>query len=483
MMKNRKKMNEQKKEVFWPLIATIFLGTFAVMLSSSTINIALSYLMEHFNTDLDHVKWTMTGFMLAMGVTAPLTAYFGEKFSYKNLYVFSITGFTLVSLSAVFANSIAMVVVIRVLQGCFGGVTLPATMAIMYQVIPKEKQVLAVSLWNIAPSLAPALGPTISGFLLQYFSWKAIFTINGVFGIITVFLAIRYLPFYKLSKHVKFDAPGIFFSLVTGASLLTAFSEGAIWGWKSTAIMLLLITGVITMIVFIFTEFKSKSPALDLRVFQYPRFTAGLIVSIVINVTVYAGTLITPIFFQQIQNVDPLRTGLYMLPPTLVMALIMPMVGKLLNKFGAFPLVILGIVLVSLGTFKLTFLEVDTSVGYIMVWMMIRYIGVSLTTMPVNYLSIAALPKEVSGHGSSILNWMKQMFSCLSVGIFSSMLTVRMSYHILMNQQNNTLLSDAVGSVEGINDVYRISCIIVLFALPFAFILQQKKKTNEVADV
>lgn len=472
-------MKHKTNDSFWPLMLTVFLGTFAVMLSSSTINIALPFLMAHFHTNLDLVKWTMTGFMLAMGTTAPIAAYFGEKFSYKKLYIISILGFTVVSLSAVFANSIYALIAIRILQGCFGGVTIPATMALIYQVVPKEKQVLAVSLWNVAPTLAPAIGPTISGFLLQYFSWQSIFTINGIFGILTVLLSIRYLPYYKLSKHTDFDFMGIFLSLLTGTSLLIAFSEGALLGWTSKLILFMLVFGIVTMVLFVSKELKASSPALELKVFKYKRFTFGLFVSLIINVSLYAGTLITPIFLQQIQNMTPLKAGLLMLPPTMLMALFMPLAGKIYNKIGAFPMILCGVLMMFIGTFKMSFLEVHTSGLYIIFWMGVRYIGIAISTMPVNYVSIAVLPKELSGHASSIMNWMKQMFSCLSIGVFSSILTIRMNYHIHQKLLHTSISAkgvQALGSVLGINDVYFISCVIVLFALPFAFFMQKHQK-------
>lgn len=177
-------MQTTREIKFWPMMMTMFLGSFVVMLSSSTINIALPYLMTNLHTDLDTAKWLITGFMLTMGTSAPLTAFLGERISYKRLYLIAIAGFSAASALVFVSNTIDMLIAIRFLQGFFGGVTIPATMAIVYQALPKKRLITAVSIWSIAPTLAPAVGPTVSGFLIQYFNWKAIFFINIPLGLI-----------------------------------------------------------------------------------------------------------------------------------------------------------------------------------------------------------------------------------------------------------------------------------------------------------
>lgn len=417
---------EAKKDIkFWPMMITVFLGSFVVMLSSSTINIALPYLMTNLNTDLDTAKWAITGFMLTLGTAAPLSAFLGEKISYKRLYLLSIAGFSFASLLVVLSSNIYMLITIRLLQGLFGGVTVPATMAIIYQVIPKEKQVTAISIWSIAPTLAPAVGPTISGFLIQYLNWKAIFIINIPLGMLAIIMGLIFVPYYRLSADRPFDKLGIVLSVITSTSLLFAFSEGSVFGWGSVLIIGLLITGAVSTAFFILWELHTENPVLNLRAFKYPKFTFSVIVSCIINIALYSGTFLTPIFLQDIQGVAPLDSALILLPATICMAILMPIVGKVYKRIGALPLLITGVLLISFGTWRMTQLSVDTSHGYIRLWMAIRYIGLAIATLPASNSGMIILPKELSGYGSSILNWMKQTFACLSIGVFSSLLTSR----------------------------------------------------------
>lgn len=471
-------MKKQNETPFWPMMLTIFLGSFVVMLSSSTINIALPYLMKTFSTDLDTTKWAVTGFMLTMGTTAPMSAFLGEKISYKRLYLASIIGFAFVSLFAVISGNIYMLIVIRILQGLCSGVTVPATMAVIYQVIPKEKQVTAISIWSIAPTLSPAIGPTISGFLIQYFGWKAIFIVNIPISLIAIIMGIIYMPYYKLTTSKTLDGLGIVSSVLTSSSLLFAFSEGATWGWYSPVIVTLLIVGVLSLAFFIWWELRAKEPFLNLQIFKYPKFVFGVIIGGIINIALYSGTFMTPIFLQNIQGMNPLDSALVLLPASILMAVLMPIVGRLYKQIGPRPLIVAGVLLVSIGTWRMSSLSVNTDHSYIRMWMALRYIGLALATMPAAYAGMATLPKEVSGHGSSINNWTKQLLACLSIGVFSSLLATRVAFHCsslaAMNTGTSAQAIKATGYVMGINDVYSISCLIILVALPFAFFLKKE---------
>jgi EmrB/QacA subfamily drug resistance transporter len=201
---------------FWPVMSAIFFGSFLTILSISMINIALPVLMIDFDTSLSTVQWTLTGFMLSLGTIAPLTGYLGDKFGYKRVYLYAIIGFTVFSLLCGFAWSALSLIIFRVIQGMFSGLVLPATMTIIFQVIPGNKQPMAVSLWALAAMLAPAFGPTLSGWLIQYYSWKWLFFINVPIGLLAIVLIIMMIPNYRLSAAKSLDVMGLIpeFSLI-----------------------------------------------------------------------------------------------------------------------------------------------------------------------------------------------------------------------------------------------------------------------------
>lgn len=476
------KNTQEEKAPFWSAMFAIFLGVFLGTFNMSAINIALPIFMQSFNTNLDSVKWILTGFMLATGAACPLAGYLGERFSYKKLYLCALIGFTLSSILCALSFNIIMLIAFRVIQGIFSGLIIPTTMTIIYQVIERKRQAFAASLWSMGSMLAPALGPTLSGWLVQYYSWKSIFMVNIPIGIIAIILVIRFIPQYNLSKSNSFDFIGFIAVIILSLSVLIAFSEVSIWGWLSFKTISLISVGIISLRVFILRELKVNSPALNIRVFKFTRYTISIIAVSIVTIGLYAGTLLTPLFLQNSQHLSALDTGLILLPPSLAMAFMMPIVGTLYNRIDPRILIMLGITLMALGSWKMSNLILETSHSYIIFWMTIRYVGISFSTMPITNLGMSIIPRTLSGHASSINNWLRQVSSSLAIGIFSSLLITRTQYHIETFNNSNTVynLIQEKAFTMGINDIFLISTIIVLIGLPLCFMFKKGVSDNEL---
>ena len=476
------KITQEKKVPFWSVMFAIFLGVFLVTFNMSAVNIALPIFIQSFNSSLDSVKWILTGFMLATGAACPLAGYLGEKFSYKKLYLFALIGFTLSSILCALSLNIFMLVTFRIIQGIFSGLIIPTTMTIIYQVISKEKHAFAISLWSMASMLAPALGPTLSGWLVQYYSWKSIFMVNIPIGIIAIILIILFIPQYNLSKANSFDFIGFAAVIILSLSILIAFSEGSIWGWISFKTISLFTIGIISLGIFISRELKVSSPALNIRVFKFTKYTISVIAISIVTIGLYAGTLLTPLFLQNSQHLSALDTGLILLPPSLAMALMMPIVGTLYNRIDPRILITVGICFMALGSWKMSNLISDTPHSYIIFWMTIRYIGISFSTMPITNSGMSIIPRTLSGHASSINNWLRQVSSSLAIGVFSSLLVTRTQYHVKAFDNSNMAynLIQEKAFTMGINDIFFISTIIVLIGLPLSFMLKKGVSAKEL---
>ncbi|MCZ8519218.1 MULTISPECIES: MDR family MFS transporter [Paenibacillus] len=466
-----------KSIAFWPVMIGIFFGSFLAILGVSTINVAIPVLMEDFDTGLDMVQWTLTGFMLATGIIAPITGYLGDRFSTKRLYVLALVGFTLMSGLCAAAWNIESLIAFRILQGVFSGMVMPTTMTIIYQVIPKDRQPFAISMWSLSAMLAPALGPTIAGWLIQLFDWHSLFLMNLPFGLIAVYVAMRNIPYYRMAQPKTFDLSGFVTVVLSSASLLVAFSNAHAWGWTSWQTLSLIGIGLLSLVLFVRRENRVAEPLLNLKVLQYPRFTYTLILSCIITVSLYSGTYLTPVFLQNIQHVSALDTGLILLPASLAMAIFMPITGKLYTKIGPMPLVITGILLMAVGTLAMAHLSVGVSHTYIILWMTVRNIGIALSTMPASNAGMEVIPRELSGHASSVNNWIRQGLGSFSIGLFTSMLASRVNVHSADLAQSGAVAQTAIGPeafTMSVNDVYWVATIVVLIGLPFTLILRRK---------
>lgn len=476
-------MSEQQQITrFWPILIAIFCGAFLTVLSTSTINVAVPILMEHFHTDLSSIQWTLTGFLLATGTIAPVTGYLGERFSYKRLYLWSLVGFTLFSLLCAMSWNPTSLILFRTLQGVCSGLVMPATMTIIFQVVPREKQAFAVSLWSLSSMLGPAIGPTLSGWLIENFSWHWLFLMNVPVGILAIILTQRLIPFYRLNVPKSFDLPGLLTCVTGSLSLLIAFSKGNAWGWDSSKTIGLIALGIIALIAFIWRELRAKVPLLNVRVFLNKRFSTSLVLTCIMTVTLYSGSYLTPLFLQNVMHASPLDTGLILLPSSLVMALMMPIVGRLYSRTGPMPLMVIGISLITIGTWMLAHLSLDTSRGFVVLWMIVRNLGISFANMPASNAAMEEIPRVMSGYASSITNWVRNVMGSFSIAVFTAMIGSRSAAHLteLVGSGDKQTISLHAFTLS-LNDVYLTATFIAVIGLPICFFIR-KKRIHAVQD-
>ena len=462
-----------------PVIIAIFFGSFISVLNVSTINIVIPVLQKEFTAELGVVQWTLTGFMLAMGTFAPVTGYFGERFSYKRLFMTALAGMMLASVFCALSTNAAMLIAFRILQGAFCGVIIPTAMSIIYQIVPKEKQPIAMSLWAAATMFAPAIGPTFAGWMLQHFSWQWLFWFNLPFGLLALAMVAIFIPYYRMNVPKKLDLPGLITVVVSSSSLLVSLSQGNAWGWGSWKTLLLLGAGLLFLFLFIWRELTTDAPLLDLRVLKNARFTLTSVILCITAISLYSGTLLTPIFLQNVQQVSPLDAGLVLLPASLVMAFITMFIGKLYAGIGPRTLLIAGTLLLAIGSFPLSWLSVDISHGYILLWMCVRNVGVALLIMPASNAGMEEIPPELSGHASSISNWLRNVCSSFAIALFTSLLASQSGKHataLAAGGKTDKLQIPGLAYTMSIDDVYLIATLIGLVALPFSFFIRHNKR-------
>jgi EmrB/QacA subfamily drug resistance transporter len=462
--------SQKAESAFWTILIAVFFGNFMASLSTTTINVALPIFMDDFGASLNTVQWMLSGFMMATGIIAPIIGFMGDKWSYKKLYVIALAGFTLASLLCTFAWSIESLIAFRILQGLFSGIIMPTTMTIIYQTIQKSKQAVAVSFWSVSAMLAPALGPTIGGWLAEIYGWKSLFFMNIPIGIIAVIVAAKYIPNYRLSTGIKLDWIGFGAVLVGTSSLLVAFSEAHNWGWAGWQTLGMIAAGILVLTFFVLRTLRVSNPLLNLRVLKIPRFTYGLILNCCITISLYAGTLLVPIFMQNIKGESSFTTGMVMLPGTLAMVLISLAAGKLYSKVGPSRLILIGLILMGIATWELSHANVSTSALFIMVWVAIRYMGIGFSNMPVTNAAMSAVPSVNSGHASAVMNWIRQGTSALSISLFSSILSAQTIVHL---GEGN--VSKTVALSFSVQDVFHLGTIIIIVSLPLTLLLRKPK--------
>lgn len=461
------------EKAFWSIITAVFFGNFLAVMNTSTVNIAVPAIMGEFSTELPTAQWTVTGFMLAAGAAAPSAGWFGTRFGYKRLYIAALSGFFLFSVICVLSSSIEMLIISRMIQGIFSGIMMPVTMTLIYQTIDKSRQAYGISLWSLSSALAPAVGPVLAGFLIDIFDWRALFYFNLPVTAGAIAAAVKFLPDTDKGGKTPFDFWGVVFSFGGSILLLTAFAEAGTWGWTDVKTLSLIGAGTFLLFLFIKRELMIEFPLLNFSVFQHRRFAYGIILNAVLSIALYAGAFLVPIFLQTSLKLGALQTGLIMMPGAFVMAFFTPITGRLYNRTGPLPLIMAGLIVMGIGTFMMGELTIKTTAIYVIVWTSIRYLGIALCNMPIINVGMSAVPLDVAGYAAALNNWTRQCIASLSIALFSGLLAYRAKIHLTTGINSESASAIAAG------DVFLISLIPLVIAVPLTLLLKEKRQSAE----
>lgn len=503
-------MEETLKRGWLLPVFVAIIGAFMSILDSSIVNVAISTMMHVFNAGTEEIEWVVTVYLLVMAVVIPMTAWAGDRFGYKQLYIFSLIVFTAGSFLCAVSVNINMLIFARVVQAVGGGILMPAMMTMVKRIVPNEKFGTAIGLVGIALLLAPALGPTIGGYLVEYMNWSWIFTINIPIGIVGIILAIAVLPAFPKIKNDKLDIGGAITAAVMLFSLLLAFSKGNDWGWNSQPIIMLLYTSGCACVLFVYLEMTNKSPLLNLRLFKHRTFTMANLTMVIATIGNYAGLFYIPLFLQNIKGLGALDTGLLMLPGALITGLMMPIAGKLYDKVGPKPIAIFGVIGLAYTTYLLQGIGINTSPTTVMVWLIFRGVAMTCITMPAQAAALEVPAKDV-GAASAISNTVSRVGASFGLAVLTSILTSRMAFHSAMTAWGITASSPAVlqlmqnfaasaaagaagasalqglitqdAYIRGLDDIFLISTVIVIIGIFPVVFLKKGKQNNAAAEI
>ncbi|HDA9133497.1 TPA: DHA2 family efflux MFS transporter permease subunit [Staphylococcus aureus] len=513
---NEKIKKEHKNFIFGEgvsrgkILAALLFGMFIAILNQTLLNVALPKINTEFNISASTGQWLMTGFMLVNGILIPITAYLFNKYSYRKLFLVALVLFTIGSLICAISMNFPIMMVGRVLQAIGAGVLMPLGSIVIITIYPPEKRGAAMGTMGIAMILAPAIGPTLSGYIVQNYHWNVMFYGMFIIGIIAILIGFVWFKLYQYTTNPKADIPGIIFSTIGFGALLYGFSEAGNKGWGSVEIETMFAIGIIFIILFVIRELRMKSPMLNLEVLKFPTFTLTTIINMVVMLSLYGGMILLPIYLQNLRVFSALDSGLLLLPGSLIMGLLGPFAGKLLDTIGLKPLAIFGIAVMTYATWELTKLNMDTPYMTIMGIYVLRSFGMAFIMMPMVTAAINALPGRLASHGNAFLNTMRQLAGSIGTAILVTVMTTQTTQHLsafgeeldktnpVVQDHMHELASQYGGqegamkvllqfvnklaTVEGINDAFIVATIFSIIALILCLFLQSNKKAKATAQ-
>jgi len=404
-------------------LAVLIVGMFMSVLDTSIVNVAISAIQTDFGGSTADVAWISTAYSLVLGVVVPASAWLGDRVGLGRVYMWSLAAFAIGSALCGIAWNLDSLIAFRVVQAIPGGLLPAVCLTMVYRLVPPAKIGAAMGMYGLGIIVAPAIGPALGGYLVEYVSWRLVFYINVPVGILGLVAAIIWLPKFAQAPTRRFDVFG-FLAIATGlVSLLLAFSEGPSWGWSGYRVLSLIALSVLSIATFVVIELEVEHPLLNLRVFRNRLYTTSLLAMSVMMTGLFATLFYIPLFLQEGLGYPALRAGLLLLPQALVMAVLMPIAGRLYDVIGPRYLAFFGLLIAATGTFLLTGINPDMTRSELVFWLCVRAAGTGLAMMPIMTGGLSSLPGNLTTSGSAINTVSQRVSAALGLAALTAVVT------------------------------------------------------------
>lgn len=484
-------MSEKKVPYF--MISILFIGAFISILNNTLLNIALPTIMNEFSISPSTAQWLITGYMLTSGVLIPASAFLVTRFTNRKLFIVAMGLFTLGTATAMLAPSFAVLLTGRFLQAAGSAVMMPLLMNVMLLAFPVERRGAAMGVFGMVMIVAPAIGPTLSGWVIEHYTWRTLFTIILPFAVLSLVLGIFKLQNITPNRKVSLDVLSVLLSSVGFGGILYGFSSaGGDKGWGAPEVYSTIIIGTIALAWFIVRQLKLEEPLLNLSVYRYNMFTLSSIIVSVISMAMFSGMILTPLYVQTVRGISPFDAGLLMLPGAIIMGLMSPITGRIFDKYGAKLLAVTGITIMVITTYLLSTLKIDTSYYYIMAVYTTRMFGMSMVMMPISTNGLNQLPRELNPHGAAINNTLQQVTGAIGTALLLTIMHNRTESTMVnlvtdatkAGMQMTAELQAKLGieaMLDAINYSFYISTWIAAVALVLAFFVKRVTPPTSLA--
>lgn len=464
-------MTAIKIERKFPIVAVLITGAFLAILNQTLLATAIPHIMLDLNLTENTAQWVTTIFMLVNGIMIPISAFLMETFTSRQLFLTAMLTFAVGTLVCGIAPNFAILMVGRIIQATGAGIMMPLMMTIFLLIFPIERRGAAMGTVGLVISFAPAIGPSLSGWLLEYFHWRSLFYVILPLAIIDIIIA------YFVMKNVidrtfpKVDIASIILSTIGFGGLLFGFSSAGNFGWTSPVVISTLLIGTVTLIMFILRQFKLKEPTLQFRVFTYRTFVITTVIGMIAFMGLIAAETILPIYMQLMAGYTALQSGLVILPGALLMGFMSPITGRIFDRFGARILVITGLSIITVTTFLFTFLTENTSLAYLTIVFMIRMFGLSMVMMPATTAGLNQLPTRLIPHGTAMNNTLRQVSASIGTAI---LITIMSGPKMQAGE-----VADQGQLIQGVNLAFYVATGLSIVGLILAFYIKGTTPAEE----
>jgi DHA2 family multidrug resistance protein len=388
---------------------------------SSVVNVVLPHIQTTYGVATHQIVWVTTGYLIALVVVMPLTAWLATVLGRKRMYLLALSIFVAASIACGLSRTLGQLILFRVLQGFGGGALQPVAQAIMRETYPVRQQAQAMGMYGMIVMLGPALGPTLGGWIADNFSWPWIFFVNIPVGTVAFLMASRFIvdpPYMQRQGLRRIDGIGIGLLAVGVASLQILLEEGGPAGWFSNPYMTVLaVVSVAALVVFIVWELRVPEPAVDLRIFKDLSFAAGTMIGGVLGLALFGSMILLPFFLQTLLHYSATQSGLTVMPRALAILCVQPIAGALYNRLGVYVLLPFGLTMSAVGAYMLAHLTLESGSIHVLIPQVIQGIGFGFMFVSLSTTTLATIPRARMQNATGVYNLIRQLGGSLGTAI------------------------------------------------------------------
>lgn len=459
------------------VIAILIVGAFISILNQTLLVTAVPVIMKDLNIPFSTAQWLTTGFFLVNGIMIPISAFLINKFTTRKLYMTAMILFTIGTIVAALSTVFPTLLAGRILQASGAGIMMPLSQVILLQMFTVENRGKAMGLFGLIIGFAPAIGPTLSGYIIEFWPWRTLFIIIAPLSALNIIFAYLFMRNVTEQTNPKVDILSIIMSTLGFGGLLYGFSVAGVNGWLSVEVLLPIFGGIFIVVLFVRRQLQLTQPILEIRVLKNQYFLMATLIGIIVFVSMVSANNIVPVLMQDMLGFTALQSGLALLPGALVMGVISLIAGWLFDKYGIRLLTFASLILILVTSVLMSFLSTETTFTYITIVYTVRLAGVGLSMMALTTYAMNALENHMISHGTSLNNTMRQIGGSLFTALF---ITIMTGVAFNMSGGNPT----AADEISGVNATFITSAVLAVIGLIFAlFLKEQVRVVSEKEDM
>lgn len=457
------------------IVSVLLAAAFVSLLNQTLLIVAIPPIMGEFGIEPNQAQWVTTAFMLMNGIMIPITAFLIERFGNRGLLVFAISIFSFGTFLGAVSPSFEVLLAARIIQAMGAGILMPLMQTVLMTVFPPEKRGAAMGMGGLVIGFAPAIGPTLAGWIIDHFAWRYLFYAVLPFTLIVLLLAILLMRNVTVQKKAKVDVLSIVLSSFGWGGLLYGSSMVGSVGWSDSSVVGSVVVGIVALILFIRRQNRLEAPMLNFRVFRYREFVLTTFLAVFMFAVLIGVETLLPMYVQNLRGGTALNSGLMLLPGAVITGAMAPIAGRIYDKFGAREIAIGGFLCMVAGTVLLMTIGMDTSFTLMAGMFALMMLGVSLLMTPLMTAGINALPFQFIAHGTAMSNTIRMVGGSIGTALMVSVMSVT------ANASGGIAPSDAM--LEGVHAGLAVAGMLATAGLVLSFFLSRKSKQRQAAQL